>query len=30
MNIGTWLFTLLHGEQIGIDAAGNRYFTDPS
>jgi hypothetical protein len=28
MNIGTWLFTFLHGKQIGIDAGGNRYFTD--
>jgi NADH:ubiquinone oxidoreductase subunit len=28
MNIGTWLFTLIHGKQIGIDDAGNRYFID--
>jgi NADH:ubiquinone oxidoreductase subunit len=28
MNIGTWLFTRLHGKQIGSDAAGNRYFID--
>lgn len=28
MNIGTRLFTLLYGKQVGTDAAGNRYFID--
>lgn len=28
MDIGTRLFTVLHGRQIGTDAAGNRYFID--
>jgi NADH:ubiquinone oxidoreductase subunit len=28
MNIGTRLFTLLHGKPVGTDAAGNRYFTE--
>ena len=28
MNSVTWLFTLLHGKQIGSDTAGNRYFID--
>ncbi|UYN93177.1 MAG: NADH:ubiquinone oxidoreductase subunit NDUFA12 [Enhydrobacter sp.] len=26
MTFGTWLFTKLHGELVGADAAGNRYF----
>jgi len=28
MNIGTRLFTFLHGKQVGHDAGGNRYFTE--
>ena len=28
MSFGTWLFTRLHGEQVGTDAFGNRYFVD--
>jgi NADH:ubiquinone oxidoreductase subunit len=28
MNIGTWLFTKLHGRQVGADAAGNLYYED--
>jgi NADH:ubiquinone oxidoreductase subunit len=28
MNLGTWLFTKLHGRQVGTDATGNIYFTD--
>ena len=28
MNIGTWLFTMLKGRQIGSDAAGNRYYEE--
>jgi NADH:ubiquinone oxidoreductase subunit len=28
MNIGTRLFTWLHGRLVGSDAAGNRYFTE--
>jgi NADH:ubiquinone oxidoreductase subunit len=28
MNIGTWLFTKLHGRQVGSDAAGNIYYED--
>jgi NADH:ubiquinone oxidoreductase subunit len=28
MNIGTRLFTYLHGREVGTDAAGNRYFED--
>jgi len=28
MNIGTWLFTKLHGRQVGTDAAGNTYYTE--
>jgi NADH:ubiquinone oxidoreductase subunit len=27
MNLGTWLFTKLHGRQVGTDAAGNVYYT---
>jgi NADH:ubiquinone oxidoreductase subunit len=28
MNIGTRLFTLLHGREVGTDSAGNRYFIE--
>ncbi len=28
MNIGTRLFTWLHGNLVGTDSAGNRYFTE--
>jgi NADH:ubiquinone oxidoreductase subunit len=28
MNIGTRLFTLLHGQSVGTDAAGNRYYQE--
>jgi NADH:ubiquinone oxidoreductase subunit len=28
MNIVTWLFTKLHGRQVGTDAAGNIYYTE--
>jgi NADH:ubiquinone oxidoreductase subunit len=28
MNIGTWLFTRLHGLQVGTDPAGNIYYTE--
>lgn len=28
MSFGTWLFTRLHGELIGSDEFGNRYFID--
>ena len=28
MTIGTWLFTRLHGELVGSDAQGNRYYQD--
>jgi NADH:ubiquinone oxidoreductase subunit len=28
MNIGTRLFTFLHGRQVGTDAAGNCYYED--
>ena len=28
MNLGTWLFTKLHGRRIGTDAAGNVYFVE--
>jgi NADH:ubiquinone oxidoreductase subunit len=28
MNIGTRLFTFLHGREIGTDEAGNRYFEE--
>jgi NADH:ubiquinone oxidoreductase subunit len=28
MSFGTWLFTRLHGELVGTDASGNRYFLD--
>ena len=28
MTLGTRLFTLLNGELVGADAAGNRYYTD--
>jgi NADH:ubiquinone oxidoreductase subunit len=28
MNLGTWLFTKLHGRQVGTDSAGNIYYTD--
>jgi NADH:ubiquinone oxidoreductase subunit len=27
MNLGTWLFTKLHGRQVGTDAVGNVYYT---
>jgi NADH:ubiquinone oxidoreductase subunit len=27
MNLGTWLFTKLHGRLVGTDAAGNIYYT---
>ena len=33
MNLGTWLFTLLNGNLVGTDAAGNHYYRgayDPS
>jgi NADH:ubiquinone oxidoreductase subunit len=28
MILGTWLFTKLHGELVGTDAEGNRYYRD--
>ena len=28
MSFGTWLFTRLHGEAVGTDDFGNRYFID--
>ena len=28
MSFGTWLFTRLHGELVGTDSFGNRYFID--
>lgn len=28
MSFGTWLFTLLHGQHVGTDEFGNRYFID--
>jgi NADH:ubiquinone oxidoreductase subunit len=28
MNIGTWLFTLLNGNLVGTDAAGNNYYQE--
>ncbi len=28
MNIGTWLFTLLRGELVGTDDAGNSYYQE--
>ena len=28
MSPGTWLFTRLHGELVGTDSFGNRYFID--
>lgn len=28
MNIGTRLFTFLHGQPVGTDAAGNRYYQE--
>ena len=28
MSFGTWLFTKLHGEHVGTDAFGNRYYID--
>jgi NADH:ubiquinone oxidoreductase subunit len=28
MNLGTWLFTKLRGEQVGSDAEGNRYYQE--
>ena len=28
MSFGTWLFTRLHGELVGTDAFGNRYYRD--
>ena len=28
MSFGTWLFTRLHGELVGTDAFGNRYYID--
>jgi len=30
MNIGTWLFTLLNGNLVGTDAAGNNYYQERS
>lgn len=30
MNIGTWLYTLLHGRLVGRDADGNRYYQERS
>ena len=28
MSFGTWLFTRLHGELVGTDSSGNRYYID--
>ena len=28
MSLGTWLFTRLHGELVGTDSFGNRYYID--
>lgn len=28
MNIGTWLFTKMHGRSVGSDLDGNRYFEE--
>jgi len=28
MNIGTWLFTKLHGRRVGADATGNIYYEE--
>src|SRR5690349_12130220 len=28
MSFGTWLFTRLHGELVGTDSSGNRYYLD--
>jgi NADH:ubiquinone oxidoreductase subunit len=28
MSFGTWLFTRLHGELVGTDSFGNRYYID--
>jgi NADH:ubiquinone oxidoreductase subunit len=28
MSFGTWLFTRLHGEPVGTDSFGNRYYID--
>ena len=28
MSLGTWLFTKLHGQLVGHDATGNRYYTE--
>ena len=28
MSFGTWLFTRLHGELVGTDDSGNRYYLD--
>ena len=28
MNIGTWLFTMLRGQLVGTDAAGNNYYEE--
>ena len=28
MSLGTWLFTRLHGELVGTDSFGNRYYVD--
>jgi NADH:ubiquinone oxidoreductase subunit len=28
MSFGTWLFTRLHGELVGTDSFGHRYFVD--
>ena len=28
MNVGTWLFTLLHGRRVGSDADGNVYYEE--
>jgi NADH:ubiquinone oxidoreductase subunit len=28
MNLGTYIFTALHGRLVGTDSAGNRYYTE--
>lgn len=28
MTIGTWIYTLLKGAQVGVDAEGNRYYQE--
>jgi len=28
MNLGTWLFTMLHGRRVGDDLAGNIYYEE--